>query len=57
MFNKVVVRDRAWFAGTAEKRAELWNKVEEIRAGIIVPAPKRAKIVKEIVNVCKISDD
>jgi len=59
LFNKVILRDRAWFAGTAEKRETFWALVGEISAGTFIhpPASKRIKQVKEVVNVCKISDD
>jgi len=58
IFNKVIVRDCAWFKATAEKREEFWKLVEETRVGtFVLPASKRAKVVKEIVTVCKISDD
>jgi hypothetical protein len=57
-FNKIIQRDSAWFLGTAEKRSEFWRLVEETKAGTyVLPQSKRAKIVKEIVTVCKISDD
>jgi putative phage-type endonuclease len=61
LYTQVVVRDRAWFAGTAEARAAFWTKVEEARAGtFVLPAssrPPRAKVVSTpIVNVCKIED-
>ncbi len=61
LYTQVVVRDRAWFAGTAEARAAFWAKVDEARAGIFVlPAssrPARAKVTAApVVNVCKIED-
>jgi putative phage-type endonuclease len=57
MFNKVVVRDRAWFASTAEKRAEFWKCVEETSAGTYVLAPSTRTKVKPVITVCKINDD
>jgi hypothetical protein len=57
-FNKVIQRDSAWFLSTAERRKEFWNLVEETKAGtFVLPQSKRPKTVKEIVTVCKISDD
>ena len=56
MFNKVIVRDRAWFTSTAEKRAEFWKLVEEALSGaLVIPASKRPK--PTVVTVCKIIDD
>lgn len=56
MFNKVIVRDRAWFTSTAEKRAEFWKLVEEAQSGaLVIPASKRPK--PTVVTVCKITDD
>jgi hypothetical protein len=58
IFNKVIVRDTAWFTSTAEKRAEFWKVVEDVRAGtVVIPATKRAKLVQPSIIVCKISDD
>jgi hypothetical protein len=57
IFNKVIVRDRAWFEGTLEKRKSFWKLVNDIRNGTVVPPPKRTKALKETVTVCKISDD
>jgi len=57
-FNKIIQRDSAWFISTAEKRKEFWSLVEETKAGtFVLPPSKRPKTVKEIVTVCKISDD
>jgi hypothetical protein len=33
LYSEVVVRDRAWFAGTAEMRERFWADVEKARAG------------------------
>jgi hypothetical protein len=39
MYSEVVVRDRGWFAGTAEMRERFWVDVEKARAGLFeVPA-------------------
>ena len=51
-YRTVIVRDRAWFKGTAEKQEEFWKRVEDARAGLIEPPKKRAE--KVIVQVCKI---
>jgi len=57
-FNKIIQRDSAWFLSTADKRKEFWKLVEETRAGTyVVSQSKRPKPNKEIVTVCKISDD
>ena len=57
-FNKIIIRDQAWFAATAEKRAEFWKLVEETTSGtFVLPPSKRLKVVKEIVTLCKINDD
>lgn len=61
LYAQIVVRDRAWFAGTADARAAFWAKVAEARAGtFVLPAssrPARAPKADLVVNVCKIEDD
>jgi hypothetical protein len=58
MFNKVIVRDSAWFTSTKEKREEFWKIVEDVRTGtLVVPVIKRPKVVQPSIVVCKITDD
>jgi putative phage-type endonuclease len=57
VFNSILLRDRAWFISTAEKRAEFWKCVSDTASGAFVLAPStRIKQVKQIVTVCKITD-
>lgn len=57
VFNTILLRDRSWFLGTAEKRAEFWKCVSDTASGAFVLAPSsRIKPVKQIVTVCKITD-
>jgi hypothetical protein len=57
-FSKTVVRDRAWFNGTAKLRSDFWAIVEQARKGEIQPfeVKSRSKVIvtKE---ECRIVDD
>jgi len=58
IFNQILLRDKAWFLGTADKRAEFWKCVADTASGAFVLSPStRVKPVKQIVTVCKIVDE
>ena len=58
MFAKTIVRERAWFQGTASMRQQFWETVEKARAGHIAPfEPKKLKVVVAKEGVCLIKDD
>ena len=52
-FSSVVVRDRAWFASTAEKRERFWEMVGKAKQGTLEVAPYKKGVT---VQVCKIED-
>jgi hypothetical protein len=58
-FSKTVVRDRAWFKGTAQMRSDFWDLVEQARKGEIQPfeVKSRAKVVVTKEPECRIVDD
>jgi len=57
IFTKVVVRDRAWFQGTASIRQQFWETVGKLRTGEIVPFEPKQKAVGPKVTVCLIKED
>jgi hypothetical protein len=52
-FSSVVVRDRAWFASTAEKRDRFWEMVGKAKQGTLEVVPYKKGTT---VQVCKIED-
>lgn len=58
-FSKTVVRDRAWFLGTAKMRSDFWDIVEQARKGEIQPfeVKSRAKVIVTKEAECRIVDD
>jgi hypothetical protein len=58
VFTKTVVRDRAWFQGTAPMRQQFWKTVEKLRRGEIHPfEPKQRLKVLVAKEGCLIIDE
>jgi len=58
-YSKTVVRDRAWFQGTAGKREEFWSIVGQARRSEIQPfeVKSRAKVLVTKEPECRIVDE
>jgi len=58
IFTKTVVRDRAWFQGTASMRQQFWETVQKVRSGELMPmASKKPRVIVAKEGVCFITDD
>ena len=59
IFTKTVIRDRAWFQGTASMRQQFWETVEKVRKGELVAFEPKQKLKVNVTKepVCLITPD
>ena len=59
LYTKTVTRDRSWFQGTAEKRKEFWDIVDQARKGDIQPFEVKSKLKINVTKEpeCRIVDE